>query len=73
MLRGAEPQGIVGEPDPAILVGVDRDISNLTHMQALTHAAGARFIAVFQPVASFHDNVPLARQIRAVFSAPAVS
>lgn len=54
-----------GEPAPLIRAATDRYLSNLGHMQAMTHASGARFIAIFQPIGQLHNNAPEDRRAQA--------
>jgi len=45
--------------DPARFdAAADRYLANLEQMAALTRSAGGRFVAVFQPVAGLHTQVP---------------
>jgi hypothetical protein len=46
------------DPAPLIRATTDRYLSNLVHMQAMTQASGARFIAMFQPIGQLHENAP---------------
>lgn len=45
-------------PDEVMIDAADRYVANLAHMQALTEASGARFVAVFQPIGRLDDSAP---------------
>jgi lysophospholipase L1-like esterase len=43
---------------PAVIAGAAQQyVENLTQIAALSHAAGARFISIFQPIAGLHHHV----------------
>src|SRR4029077_12723042 len=50
-------------PESAVQAGVARYLSALTRMHDMTKARGARFIAVFQPVAELHRHLAPEHQL----------
>ena len=49
-------------PDSLTEASVERYVKNLTHMQSMTEATGARFIAIFQSLGDLHSSAPAKRQ-----------
>lgn len=61
-----KPHPTKEDPSPLIRAAARRFVSNLEHMQAMTHASGARFIAIFQPINLLNDNAPAEQKARPI-------